>query len=71
VSVLDFHSRRRPETATARDTYRPSYPPFHHRFNPDGTVESICAECFLTVATANSYDQLHEKEAAHSCSGLT
>ena len=45
----------------------PNYPRFHYRPNRDGTVDSICAECFLTVATARSFDQLHERETAHSC----
>jgi hypothetical protein len=40
---------------------------FHYRPQPDGTIDSICALCFLTVATANSFDQLHQQEVNHSC----
>ena len=40
---------------------------FAHRFNADGTVDSICRECFSTVATAGRESELAVKEQAHSC----
>jgi hypothetical protein len=45
----------------------PNYAPFHYRTNPDGAVDFICAECFLTIATGDSFDQLHKQDVAHSC----
>lgn len=33
----------------------------------DGTLESICRECFLTVGTADSFEKLREQEATHLC----
>jgi hypothetical protein len=41
-----------------------SYP---HRKNADGTVDSICPECFRTVATVWSEWELAEAERAHRC----
>jgi hypothetical protein len=40
---------------------------FSHRFNADGTVDSICRECFVTVATEESENELLAKEHLHSC----
>ena len=40
---------------------------FAHRFVPGGTVESICARCFATVASATSESDLALKEAQHVC----
>jgi hypothetical protein len=40
---------------------------FHHRINTDGTIDSICLSCFLTVARANIGSDLNELEAAHRC----
>jgi hypothetical protein len=40
---------------------------FAHRFVPDGTVESICARCFATIASATSEPDLALKEAQHVC----
>jgi hypothetical protein len=40
---------------------------FSHRFNADGTVDSICRECFATVATVGSETELLAKEHLHSC----
>jgi hypothetical protein len=44
-----------------------NYTPFHYRPNRDGTIDSICGTCFLTVASANSFEWLHEKESARPC----
>jgi hypothetical protein len=43
------------------------YHQFFYRINPDKTVDSICAFCYLTAATANSQAELHELERAHRC----
>ncbi|HKF50276.1 MAG TPA: hypothetical protein VKB38_23140 [Terracidiphilus sp.] len=40
---------------------------FTHRFNPDGTVDSICCDCFATVETANREEELKESEQGHVC----
>jgi hypothetical protein len=40
---------------------------FIHRLNGDGTVDSICRDCFATVATALSEPDLREDEQVHVC----
>jgi hypothetical protein len=40
---------------------------FVYRTNPDNTIDSICAFCFLTVATAEHRADLHRPECAHEC----
>ena len=40
---------------------------FYHRVNPDGTIDSICLSCFLTVARADIGSDLEGPEAAHKC----
>ncbi len=40
---------------------------YFHRNNPDGTYDSICLGCFLTVATATNEELLEESEAVHRC----
>jgi hypothetical protein len=40
---------------------------FHHRVNADGTIDSICLSCFLTVARADIGSDLQGLEAAHRC----
>jgi hypothetical protein len=40
---------------------------FHHRVNTDGTIDSICLRCFLTVARADIGSDLKGLEAAHRC----
>jgi len=41
--------------------------PFAHRTNADGTIDSICKKCFLTVGTAEESEALKVLEAAHAC----
>ena len=41
--------------------------PFAHRTNPDGTIDSICKTCFLTVGTAEEAAALQELESNHKC----
>jgi hypothetical protein len=40
---------------------------FPHRRNADGTFESICINCFLTVGHARSEAELAESEENHIC----
>ncbi len=40
---------------------------FHYRRNADGTWDSICLRCFLTIGTAARIEELADLEAAHSC----
>lgn len=40
---------------------------FQYRNNGDGTWDSICLRCFLTVGTARSIEELVEMEKAHNC----
>jgi hypothetical protein len=44
-----------------------SAPRFLHRRNEDGTFDSICLKCFLTVDTQNHEADLAAKEHAHAC----
>ena len=39
-------------------------PTFPHRHNKDGTVDSICSECLLTVATMRVERELTQHEEA-------
>lgn len=40
---------------------------FQHRLNEDGTTDSICCECFVTVANALSKSDLEGEERKHRC----
>lgn len=40
---------------------------FPHRSNFDGTFDSICIECFATVATDFDESKLAAHESAHVC----
>jgi hypothetical protein len=48
-------------------TIRPTFP---HRRNPDGTFDSICIQCFATVATGSVEAELKAAESAHACGGF-
>ncbi len=41
--------------------------PFAHRANRDGTIDSICKTCFVTVGTAEETAALEELESDHKC----
>lgn len=41
--------------------------PYLHRANPDGTFDSICIGCFVTVASAVTESALAEPEMSHKC----
>jgi len=43
---------------------RPNFP---HRLNADGSYNSICTLCRLTVATANPESELAHHEQNHKC----
>jgi hypothetical protein len=40
---------------------------FAHRLNQDGTTDSICKQCYLTVATATWEADLDSAERNHHC----
>ena len=44
---------------------------FAHRLNENGTIDSICLDCFITVASADSVERLIEREEQHQCDHLT
>jgi hypothetical protein len=40
---------------------------FFHRSNKDGTIDSICTRCYVTVGTAHNESELSEIEYNHTC----
>ena len=40
---------------------------FAHRINDDGTIDSICCDCFVTIATESSESDLDRNERDHAC----
>jgi hypothetical protein len=42
-------------------------PFFPHRLNKDGTYDSICLQCYATVANALTSAELEEYDAKHIC----
>ena len=40
---------------------------FVHRLNDDGTIDSICRECFVTVASVLAGNELEREERKHRC----
>jgi len=40
---------------------------FPHRFNSDGTIDSICPGCLITVATTDYEADLAASERLHVC----
>jgi len=38
--------------------------PYAHRTNPDGTIDSICKTCFITVGTDEEAAALRELQGA-------
>ena len=43
---------------------------FPHRLNPDGSFDSICPTCFLTVSAKRNETELSMDESNHVCYGL-
>jgi hypothetical protein len=42
-------------------------PHFPHRENDDGSFDSICSVCFVTVASADKENELAFNESMHKC----
>lgn len=40
---------------------------FSHRFNLDGSIDSICHRCFATIGTAFQEADLERLEEVHAC----
>ncbi len=40
---------------------------FVHRLNADHTIDSICRDCFITIATGDSESELERAERTHHC----
>jgi hypothetical protein len=40
---------------------------FIRRDNKDGTVDSVCRNCFVTIATARWKSDLEREESKHVC----
>ena len=40
---------------------------FPHRMNKDGTIDSVCPRCFVTVGRSTWEAELDRMEAAHTC----
>ena len=40
---------------------------FAHRYNEDGTHESICMDCLATITTVGSETELYQHESVHVC----
>lgn len=40
---------------------------FAHRKNADGTIDSICCQCFFTVCNSVGEAALEEREHSHLC----
>jgi len=43
---------------------------FHHRHNENGSMDSICLHCYLTVASDPDEQQLFFQERDHYCDPL-
>ena len=43
---------------------------YAHRKNNDGTFDSICRRCFLTIASETSEPKLTDHEEVHQCEAL-
>ncbi len=40
---------------------------FAHRYNLDGSVDSICTLCFVTLAKESMESELEKTEEVHAC----
>jgi hypothetical protein len=45
-------------------------PRFPHRQNGDGSFDSICSTCFVTVASAEKEGDLTPSELMHKCEAV-
>lgn len=48
----------------------PYKPRFMRRTNTNGMMDSICRQCFVTVATARNETDLDEPEQCHVCNPM-
>ena len=46
---------------------RPTAPSFQHRWNNDGSYDTICMKCFVTVANVQTEAELAEFDGEHVC----
>jgi hypothetical protein len=44
--------------------------PFAHRRNPDASFDSLCTNCFRTIASEDSEGKLFASEEHHSCEAI-
>jgi hypothetical protein len=54
----------------AKSMAQPHTLQFIHRLNDDGTIDSICRDCFVTVANSISRTELEREEEKHVCDYL-
>ena len=54
-------------TATGSNMVLPRDEHFVHRANGDGTTDSVCRHCFVTVCTSLCETDLAEAERRHVC----
>ena len=47
-----------------------SQPVFVHRINADGTIDSFCRKCLITVASSQWEAELGRAESNHGCDPL-
>ena len=47
-----------------------SHPPFVHRINKDGSIDSFCRKCLITVASSQWEAELERAESKHGCDPL-
>jgi hypothetical protein len=45
-------------------------PGFPHRYNIDGSYDSICTVCFITIAKVRNEYELAQSEADHICDSI-
>lgn len=45
----------------------PVHPTFSYRENHDGTADSVCQRCYVTVCTSKCETDLHRAEKKHVC----
>jgi hypothetical protein len=47
-----------------------SHPLFVHRINADGSIDSFCRKCLITVASSPWEAELERAESKHGCDPL-
>ena len=69
--VADWLDSKHLLEESAMAAISPMRPKFVHRRNQDGTLDSICRECFITVATSRREVDLERSERTHACDPWT